>query len=78
MCLVSEKTTDLKEGFFFFFNYNKLCFVISIKKKKRVGIIICQKVAKRNEGNGVYKSPSTVFLFSNCTLMLTPCPHFST
>ena len=55
MCLVSEKETQILRKFFcffLFFNYNELCFIISLKKTG--GIIKPQSVVP-------------CLLFSNCT-----------
>ena len=59
-CLVfgiRKSNTDLKD--FFFLNYND--FVLE-SLKRRKGIITPLSVARRNEGDDVYKSHSTVFV----------------
>lgn len=58
LCLVSEKATQILR-IFFFLNYND--FVLE-SLKRRKGIIKPLSVARRNEGDDVYKSHSTVFV----------------
>lgn len=60
-CLVfgiRKSNTDLKDFFFFLTTMN---FVLE-SLKRRKGIIKHQSVARRNEGDDVYKSHSTVFV----------------
>ena len=59
LCLVSEKATQILRIFFFFLT--TMNFVLE-SLKRRKGIIKHQSVARRNEGDDVYKSHSTVFV----------------
>lgn len=60
LCLVSEKATQILRIFFFFFLTTMNFVLESLKRRK--GIIKHQSVARRNEGDDVYKSHSTVFV----------------